>query len=45
MSAELGEYKKLHGGVKFLDELPKTASGKLAKNVLMELAKQIHGVR
>ncbi|XP_016840941.1 luciferin 4-monooxygenase isoform X2 [Nasonia vitripennis] len=38
-SAKLGYYKKLWGGVKFLDALPRTASGKIATNTLKEMAK------
>lgn len=38
-SAELGDVKKLRGGVKFLEKLPYTASGKINRKLLKELAK------
>ncbi|XP_003426690.1 4-coumarate--CoA ligase 1 [Nasonia vitripennis] len=41
LSATLGEYKKLWGGVKFLEELPHTPSGKIAKVELIEMAKAL----
>lgn len=34
----LAKYKQLTGGVKFLDEIPKSASGKILKRVLREEA-------
>ncbi|XP_023247154.1 4-coumarate--CoA ligase 1-like [Copidosoma floridanum] len=37
-SAELDVLKKLRGGVKFLDELPHTPSGKIDKKLLKDLA-------
>ncbi|XP_065218986.1 luciferin 4-monooxygenase-like [Planococcus citri] len=40
-SSTLGEVKKLRGGVKFLDNLPKTASGKIARPILKEMAKTL----
>ena len=45
MSAELEDYKKLRGGVVFLDELPQSASGKVAKGTLIKLAKEIHNIK
>ncbi|XP_065218988.1 uncharacterized protein LOC135844656 [Planococcus citri] len=40
-SSTLGDVKKLRGGVKFLDNLPKTASGKIARPILKEMAKTL----
>lgn len=34
---KLAGYKKLAGGVKFIDEIPKTASGKILKRVLRDM--------
>lgn len=34
----LAKYKRLEGGVKFVDAIPKTASGKILKRVLREQA-------
>lgn len=42
MTAELGESKKLWGGVKFLDEMPYTATGKVSRKALREMAKALH---
>ena len=39
LSSVLGDYKKLWGGVKFLDEIPLTASGKISRKELKEMAK------
>ena len=36
---ELGKYKTLWGGVKFVDEIPKTPSGKIARKEINEMAK------
>ncbi|XP_016838387.1 4-coumarate--CoA ligase 1 [Nasonia vitripennis] len=41
----LGEIKKLRGGVKFLENLPKTASGKINRPVLKETAKAMAAAR
>lgn len=41
MTSELGEFKKLWGGVKFLDEMPYTASGKVSRKDLKEMAKAL----
>ena len=37
---KLASYKKLTGGVKFLQEIPKSASGKILKRVLREQAEE-----
>ena len=29
-------YKRLHGGIEFIDEIPKTASGKILRRLLVE---------
>ena len=36
---ELGQFKTLWGGVKFLDKIPKTSSGKIARKEINEMAK------
>jgi 4-coumarate--CoA ligase len=38
ISATLASYKQLTGGVVFLDEIPKSPSGKILKRVLREWA-------
>jgi len=38
-------YKRLDGGIKFVEEIPKTASGKVLKNQLREWAKKDVGAR
>lgn len=35
----LAKFKELTGGVRFLDAIPKNASGKILKRVLRDLAK------
>lgn len=37
---KLAKYKQLNGGVVFVTEIPKTASGKILKRVLREQAKR-----
>ena len=37
----LGENKKLWGGVTFLNEIPKTINGKIARPILKEMAKSL----
>ncbi|KEF58960.1 uncharacterized protein A1O9_03803 [Exophiala aquamarina CBS 119918] len=39
-SARLAKFKELTGGVRFLDVMPRNATGKLLKRVLRELAKE-----
>jgi len=39
-AGKLAKYKQLHGGVVFVPEIPKTASGKILKRVLREQAKR-----
>lgn len=41
--ARLAKYKRLEGGVKFVDAIPKTASGKILKRLLREVAKKEKG--
>ncbi|KAL1640422.1 hypothetical protein SLS58_006920 [Diplodia intermedia] len=43
VSKRLAKYKCLDGGVVFLDAIPKTASGKILKRVLRDVAKQEMG--
>ena len=38
-NVRLAKYKELTGGVRFLDAIPKTASGKILKRILREAAK------
>jgi acyl-coenzyme A synthetase/AMP-(fatty) acid ligase len=38
LGSRLAKYKALDGGVKFVDSLPKTASGKTIKTVVQEAA-------
>ncbi len=40
VASEAAEYKQLVGGVKFVDELPKTPSGKVLKRELVAKFKQ-----
>ena len=39
MSKSLGKYKTLWGGVKFIEKMPVTPSGKILKRELIEMAK------
>ncbi|ORY08703.1 hypothetical protein BCR34DRAFT_603351 [Clohesyomyces aquaticus] len=41
----LAKYKRLDGGVKFVDVIPKTASGKILKKILREQAKNELGAK
>lgn len=40
VSDKLASYKKLTGGVRFVEEIPKSASGKILKRVLKEEAQK-----
>lgn len=44
-AGRLAKYKRLDGGVKFVDAIPKTASGKILKRVLRETAKKEMGAK
>lgn len=44
-SQRLAKYKRLDGGIKFVDEIPKTASGKIMKNQLRERARKEIGAK
>lgn len=44
-SEKLAKYKSLDGGVKFVDAIPKNASGKILKNQLREQAKKEMGAK
>lgn len=39
-AARLAGYKRLEGGVVFIDVVPKNAAGKIIKNVLRQMAKK-----
>lgn len=39
-AGRVASYKQLEGGVKFVDELPKTASGKILRRLLRDQARQ-----
>lgn len=45
MEGKLAKYKQLEGGVKFIDIVPKNASGKILKKDLRELAKREVGAK
>lgn len=40
ISSKVAPHKQLRGGVRFIDEIPKNASGKLLRRVLKDQAKQ-----
>ena len=40
LQAKVANHKRLRGGVRFVDEIPKTASGKILRRVLKEKAKE-----
>lgn len=44
-AGRLANYKRLDGGVKFVDAIPKTASGKILKRVLREQAAKEVGAK
>lgn len=44
-SEKLAKYKSLDGGVKFVDAIPKNASGKILKNLLRKQAKKEMGAK
>ncbi|KAE9993045.1 hypothetical protein EG327_006827 [Venturia inaequalis] len=44
-SEKLAKYKSLDGGVRFVDAIPKNASGKILKNLLREQAKKEMGAK
>jgi acyl-CoA synthetase (AMP-forming)/AMP-acid ligase II len=45
VEGRLAKYKRLEGGVKFVEEIPKTPSGKILKRVLREQAKREVGAK
>lgn len=45
VAERLAQYKQLRGGVRFVDELPKSAVGKLLRRELRERAKKEVGVK
>jgi 4-coumarate--CoA ligase len=44
-SEKLSKYKSLDGGIKFIDAIPKNASGKILKNQLREQAQREIGAK
>lgn len=44
-SERLAKYKRLDGGIKFIEEIPKNASGKILKNHLREQARKEIGAK
>lgn len=38
LSSKVAEFKKLKGGIRFVDELPKNATGKLLRKTLKEMS-------
>jgi 4-coumarate--CoA ligase len=40
MDSKAAYYKKLRGGVRFVDEIPKSAAGKILRRVLKDMAKE-----
>lgn len=45
MDGRLAKYKRLDGGVKFVDAIPKSASGKILKRLLRDEAKRETGAK
>ena len=45
MKRKLAQYKRLDGGVRFVDAIPKSASGKILKRLLRDEAKREIGAR
>ena len=45
MKGKLAQYKRLDGGVRFVDAIPKSASGKILKRLLRDEAKREMGAR
>lgn len=43
IAERLVKYKRLEGGVRFVDSIPRAASGKLLKNILRDMAKREMG--
>ena len=40
MDGKVAYYKKLRGGVRFVDEIPKSAAGKILRRILKDKAKE-----
>jgi len=40
VAGKVANHKRLRGGVRFIDEIPKSAAGKILRRILMEKAKQ-----
>lgn len=45
VATEMPEYKQLHGGVFFLDEFPMTASGKIIRREVTQIAIKLYNER
>ena len=45
VNGTLAVYKRLTGGIKFVSEIPRTASGKILKRILRELAQKETGAK
>ncbi len=43
LDGKVANHKKLRGGVKFIEEIPKSASGKILRRVLKDKVKQEEG--
>lgn len=43
LGAKVANHKRLRGGVRFIDEIPKSAAGKILRRVLKDKAKQEEG--
>ncbi|KAK2750188.1 hypothetical protein FQN57_004684 [Myotisia sp. PD_48] len=43
LSSKVAPHKRLRGGVRFLDQIPKSASGKILRRVIKEMAKKEDG--
>ena len=40
VAKSMANHKRLRGGVRFVDQIPKSASGKILRRVLKDMAKQ-----
>lgn len=45
VKSTFAEHKHLHGGVYFIEEIPVTPSGKVRRNVVKQMLKDLHGKR
>ena len=42
VATNFAEYKRLAGGIEFLDALPKSASGKTLRGIMKQKARDVH---